>query len=82
MEITHGEQRSYIKIAVLRGKNAMEYHSELVDAFGNNALPHRTLPRHIKELVLVKSVEAHSTQVGMTRELEESVASSGVVLVF
>ncbi|GFW21205.1 putative DD41D transposase [Trichonephila clavipes] len=44
MEVTV-EQRSYIKVAVLRGKNAMEYHSELVDALGNNALPYRTVAR-------------------------------------
>ncbi|GFW71178.1 hypothetical protein TNCV_535961 [Trichonephila clavipes] len=45
MEVTHVEQRSYIKIAVLRGKNAMEYHSELMDVLGNNALPYRTIAR-------------------------------------
>ncbi|GFX04181.1 hypothetical protein TNCV_3973301 [Trichonephila clavipes] len=45
MEVTRVEQRSYIKIAVLRGKNAMGYHSELVEALGNNVLPYRTVSR-------------------------------------
>ncbi|GFR23340.1 HTH_48 domain-containing protein [Trichonephila clavata] len=40
MEVTHVEQYAYIKIAILRGKNAMECHSELVEALGNNALPY------------------------------------------
>jgi hypothetical protein len=32
------EQRVYIKIVVLLGINAREYHSELVEAMGNSAL--------------------------------------------
>ncbi|GFY05396.1 uncharacterized protein TNCV_960921 [Trichonephila clavipes] len=43
MEVTCVEQHAYIKIAVLQERNAMECHSELVDAFGNNALPYRTV---------------------------------------
>ena len=37
MEVTRVEEHAYIKIAVLRGKNAMECHSELVQAVGNDA---------------------------------------------
>ncbi|GFW92472.1 HTH_48 domain-containing protein [Trichonephila clavipes] len=44
MEVTRVEQRAYIKIAVLRGRNAMECHSE---ALGNNALPFRTVARWV-----------------------------------
>ncbi|GFV59990.1 HTH_48 domain-containing protein [Trichonephila clavipes] len=47
MEITRVEQRAYIKIAVLRGRNATECHSELVEALGNNALPYRTVARWV-----------------------------------
>jgi transposase len=48
MEVTRVEQRAYIKIAVLRGgRNAMECHSELVEALGNNALPYRTVARWV-----------------------------------
>ncbi|GFU52887.1 HTH_48 domain-containing protein [Trichonephila clavipes] len=43
MEVTLVEQHAYIKIAVLRGRNAMECHSELVETLGNNALPYRTV---------------------------------------
>ncbi|GFQ77175.1 histone-lysine N-methyltransferase SETMAR [Trichonephila clavata] len=42
MEVTRVEQRAYIKIAILRERNAMECHSELVEALGNNALSYRT----------------------------------------
>ncbi|GFW11298.1 HTH_48 domain-containing protein [Trichonephila clavipes] len=47
MEATCVEQRAYIKIAVLRVINAMECHSELVEALGNNALPYRTVARWV-----------------------------------
>ncbi|GFX99804.1 HTH_48 domain-containing protein [Trichonephila clavipes] len=49
MEITRVEQRAYIKIDVLRERNAMECHSELVEALGNNALPYRTVARWIEK---------------------------------
>ncbi|GFY28731.1 uncharacterized protein TNCV_3440981 [Trichonephila clavipes] len=47
MEVTRVEQRAYTKIAVLRGRNAMECHSELVEALRNNALPYRKVARWI-----------------------------------
>ncbi|GFX26541.1 HTH_48 domain-containing protein [Trichonephila clavipes] len=47
MEVTRVEQRACIKIAVLRERNAMECHSELVEILGNNALPYRTVARWI-----------------------------------
>ena len=40
MEVTRQEQRSCVKIAVLRGRNAKECHSELTEALGNRALPY------------------------------------------
>ena len=43
MEVTHVEQRAYIKIAFLRGGNAMKCHSELVKDLGNNVLPYSTV---------------------------------------
>ena len=45
MEVTRQEQRSYVKIAMLRGINAKECHSELTEALGNGALPYRTVAR-------------------------------------
>ncbi|GFW28702.1 hypothetical protein TNCV_3714171 [Trichonephila clavipes] len=44
MEVTRVDQRSYIKV-VLRGKNAMKNHSDLVEALGNNVLPYRAVAR-------------------------------------
>ncbi|GFV46760.1 HTH_48 domain-containing protein [Trichonephila clavipes] len=43
MKVTRVEQRAFIKIAILRERNAMEYHSELVEALWNNALPYRCI---------------------------------------
>ncbi|GFX65337.1 hypothetical protein TNCV_3168841 [Trichonephila clavipes] len=45
MEVTRVEQCAYIKITVLRGRNAMECHSELEEALGNNVLPYRIVAR-------------------------------------
>ena len=45
MEVTRQEQRSYVKIEVLRGRNAKECHPELTEALGNRALPYRTFAR-------------------------------------
>jgi hypothetical protein len=39
MDVTRLEQNVYIKIAILRERNARECHSELVEAMGNNS-PH------------------------------------------
>ncbi|GFQ98252.1 HTH_48 domain-containing protein [Trichonephila clavata] len=47
MEVTRVERRAYIKIAVLRGNNEMECHSEFVEPLGNNALPYLTVARWI-----------------------------------
>ena len=46
MEVTRQEQRSYVRIAVLRGRNAKESHSELTEALGNRALPYRIVARY------------------------------------
>ena len=43
MEVTRQEQCSYVKIVVLRGRNAKECHSELTEALGKHALPYRTV---------------------------------------
>ncbi|GFR08344.1 hypothetical protein TNCT_108331 [Trichonephila clavata] len=51
MEITRVEQRAYIKIAVLRGRNEMEYQSEFAEALGNTVLPYRTVARKKVEVL-------------------------------
>ena len=45
IEVTRQEQRSYVNIAVLRGRNAKECHSELTEGLDNRALQQRTLAR-------------------------------------
>ena len=45
MEVTRQKQCSYVKIVVLRGRNAKEYHSKLTEALGNRALPYGTVAR-------------------------------------
>ncbi|GFU47079.1 uncharacterized protein TNCV_2616501 [Trichonephila clavipes] len=45
MEVTLVEQRANIKIAVFLGRKAMECHTELMEALGNNALPYRIVAR-------------------------------------
>ncbi|PRD34948.1 UNVERIFIED_CONTAM: hypothetical protein NCL1_13033 [Trichonephila clavipes] len=47
MEVTRVEQGAFIKIAVLRGRNAIECHSEFVEALENNALPYSTVARWV-----------------------------------
>ncbi|GFR02137.1 HTH_48 domain-containing protein [Trichonephila clavata] len=43
MEVTRVEQRAYIKIAIICGRNEMEFHSEFVEALENKALSYRTV---------------------------------------
>ena len=45
MEVTRPEQHSYVKIAVLLGRNAKECHSELTEALGSRTPPYRTVAR-------------------------------------
>ncbi|GFX81070.1 HTH_48 domain-containing protein [Trichonephila clavipes] len=47
MEVTRVEQRAYIKIAVVRERNATECRSELGEALRNNALQYRTVARWV-----------------------------------
>ena len=48
MEVNKQEQRSYIKIAVLRGRNARQSHAELREALGVHAMPYRTVARWVE----------------------------------
>ncbi|GFT75369.1 uncharacterized protein TNCV_968041 [Trichonephila clavipes] len=45
IEVTRVDQCAYIKTAVLRGRNVMECHSELVEDLLHNALQYRTVER-------------------------------------
>ena len=52
-----------MKIAVLRGRNAKECHSELTEALGNRALPYRAVTRWADAFqnVRVASADMHRT---------------------
>lgn len=43
MDVTKVEQRTYVKIVFLHGRNARECHAELREALGDRALPYRTV---------------------------------------
>ncbi|GFT07630.1 hypothetical protein TNCV_4045761 [Trichonephila clavipes] len=73
MEVSLVEKRSYIKIDVLRWINAMEYHSELVEDLGNNALPYRTVARILKLKATNQARSAMSTQSGTQVAASSSV---------
>ena len=45
MDVTRVGHHVYIKIVVLRGRNARKCHSELVEVMRNNSLPYRTVAR-------------------------------------
>ncbi|GFU45826.1 hypothetical protein TNCV_3068051 [Trichonephila clavipes] len=57
MEVTRVEQRDYIKIAILRERNAMECHCELVEVLGNNTLPYRTVSRMPRKFLTQIEIE-------------------------
>ena len=48
MEVMKHEQRSYVKIAFLHGRNGREYHTELRKALGVHAMPYRTVARWVE----------------------------------
>ena len=74
MEITRQEQRSYVKIVVLPGRNAKEYHSELTEALGNRALPYRTVTRWAVAFARERVASADMRRTGRLRTLRSHVA--------
>ena len=44
-QITRSDQRSYIKIESLRGKNPTEIHNNLREVCGDNVVDHSTVSR-------------------------------------
>ena len=74
MELTRQEQRSYVKIAVLRGRNAKECHLELTDALGNRALPYRTVARWATAFQRGRVASADMRRTGRLRTVRTNVA--------
>ncbi|GFX30023.1 hypothetical protein TNCV_2617341 [Trichonephila clavipes] len=71
MEVTRVEQRAYIKIAVLRGRNSMECHGELVEVLGG-IIPYSTVARWLHEGFLATDLVIlnHGQVMRTTPELE------------
>ena len=73
-EVTRQEQRSYVKIAVLWGRNAKECHLELREALGNRALPYRTIARWSAGFQCGRVASADMHQTGRPRTVHTNVA--------
>ena len=73
MEVTRQEQRSYVKIAVLRGRNAKECHSELTEALGNLALPYRTVARWVAAFQRGRVASADMRRTGRPKTVRTDV---------
>ena len=74
MEVTRQEQRSYVKIAVLRGRNAKECHSEFTEALGNRNLPYRTVTRWAAAFQRGRVASADMCRTGYPRTVRTDVA--------
>ena len=78
MEVTRQEQRSYVKIAVFRGRNAKEVHSQLTEALGNRALPYRTVARWAAVFQRGRIASADMRRTGRPRTVHTDVARAVV----
>ncbi|GFT22217.1 integrase catalytic domain-containing protein [Trichonephila clavipes] len=77
MEVTRVGQRSYMKLSVLRGKNAVEYLSELVEDLENNALHYHTVgERRVKNRC--GRVKFNCTRRSKNRWLKNLIVNSDV----
>ena len=74
MEVTRQEQRSYVKIGVLRGRNTKECHSELTQALANRALPYRTVVRWAAAFQRGRVASADMRRTGRLRTVSTDVA--------
>ena len=61
-------------IAVVRGRNAKECHSELTEALGNRALPYRTVARWAAAFQRGRGASADMRRTGRPRTLRTDVA--------
>jgi hypothetical protein len=70
------EQRSWIQIQVVLGKNARQYHQDLLEACGNDALPYQTFARRVYAFRSGRDESAHLARTG-----RPSVSDNNVELV-
>ena len=72
---SHSTRTTFLcEIAVLRGRNAKECHSELTEALGNHALPYRTVARWAGAFQRVRVASADMHQPGRPRTVRTDVA--------
>ena len=64
MDVTRLQERSYLKIAILYGRNARECDRELVEAVRNNDLPCRTVARWIDDFQRRREATSDLQRVG------------------
>ena len=74
MEVTRQERRSYVKIAVSRGRNAKAYHSQPTEVLGNRALPCRTVARWAAAFQRGRVASADMCGTGRPRTVSTDVA--------
>ena len=74
MVVTRQEKRYDVKIAVLRGRNAKECHSEFTKALGNRALPYRTVARWAAAFQRGRVSSADLRRTGRPRTVRTDVA--------
>ena len=74
MEVTRQEQRSYVKIAELRGRNEKECRPELTEALGNRVLPYRAVARWAAAFQRGRVASADMRRTGRLRTVRTDVA--------
>ena len=74
MEVTRQEQRSYVKIVVLWGRNLKECTSELTVVFGTCALSYRTVVRWEAAFQRGRVASADMRRIGCPRTVRADVA--------
>ena len=79
MEVTRQEQHSYVKIMMLRGRNAKECHSELTEASDNRALPYRTFAKWAAAFQRGRVASADLRRTGCPRTVRSNVMGAVIV---
>ena len=79
MELIRQEQRSYMKIAVLRGRNAKECHSDLTEALDKRVLPYRTVARWAATFQHGRVASDNMRRTGRPRTVSTDVARAVIV---
>ena len=78
MEVTRQEQRSYVNIALLRGRNSKECHSELTEPLCNRALPYRIVARWAASFQRGRVARADRRRTGCPRTVRTDVARAEI----